>query len=75
MTNEVSVREEIEVAPVELPPVVPNWDELSVKADEMAMTIDKHLDYEGVYQCIVMTPSGLCPRQRAELSADLVGRQ
>ncbi|MDZ7587340.1 MAG: hypothetical protein U0946_06300 [Patescibacteria group bacterium] len=65
------VREDIRVKPVELPPVVPNWEELVAESDEMARTIDSHLGYEAAYQKREMPPVGLCPDQRCELTSDL----
>jgi hypothetical protein len=70
-------REEIN-NPVDLPeadglplPVVPNWDDLAAKAVEMAKIIDRHLDYESIYQGHDLNPAGLCPQQRVNLVSDL----
>lgn len=52
-------------------PVVPNWDELVTKAGEMAKVIDRHLDYESIYQGHDLNPAGLCPQQRVNLVSDL----
>jgi len=56
----------------ELPlPVVPDWDTLVAKSNEMAKVIDRHLDYESIYQCHDLNPIGLCPQQRVNLVSDL----
>ena len=78
------MREPIGIAPeevdrlIELPdtddlplPVVPDWDNLVSKADEMAKVIDRHLDYESIYQGHDLNPAGLCPQQRVNLVSDL----
>ncbi|MHB1191108.1 MAG: hypothetical protein ACYC08_09755 [Armatimonadota bacterium] len=64
--------------PVELPdteelplPVVPDWDTLVSKAGEMTKVIDRHLDYESIYQGHDLNPAGLCPQQRVNLVSDL----
>jgi hypothetical protein len=70
-------REEIN-SPVELPdadslplPVVPDWDTLVTKSKEMAKVIDRHLDYESIYQGHDLNPAGLCPQQTVNLISDL----
>jgi len=56
----------------ELPlPVVPDWDSLVSKSNEMAKIIDRHLDYESIYQGHDLNPAGLCPQQRVNLVSDL----
>lgn len=56
----------------ELPlPVVPDWDTLVAKSNEMAKVIDRHLDYESIYQGHDLNPAGLCPQQRVNLVSDL----
>lgn len=56
----------------ELPlPVVPDWDTLVRKANEMAKVIDRHLDYESIYQGHDLNPAGLCPQQRVNMVSDL----
>jgi len=56
----------------ELPlPVVPDWDSLVSKSNEMAKIIDRHLDYEYIYQGHDLNPAGLCPQQRVNLVSDL----
>ncbi|MCL6629147.1 MAG: hypothetical protein K6U00_06070 [Armatimonadetes bacterium] len=56
----------------ELPlPVVPDWDSLVAKSDEMARIIDRHLDYESIYQGHDLNPAGLCPQQRVNMVSDL----
>jgi hypothetical protein len=56
----------------ELPlPVVPDWDTLVAKSSEMAKVIDRHLDYESIYQGHDLEPAGLCPQQRVNLVSDL----
>lgn len=56
----------------ELPlPVVPDWDSLVAKANEMAKIIDRHLDYESIYQGHDLDPAGLCPQQRVNMVSDL----
>ncbi len=56
----------------ELPlPVVPDWDNLVSKANEMTKVIDRHLDYESIYQGHDLNPAGLCPQQRVNLVSDL----
>lgn len=56
----------------ELPlPVVPDWDKLASKANEMAKIVDRHLDYESIYQGHDLNPAGLCPQQRVNLVSDL----
>lgn len=56
----------------ELPlPVVPDWDNLVAKSNEMAKVIDRHLDYESIYQGHDLNPAGLCPQQRVNLVSDL----
>jgi len=56
----------------ELPlPVVPDWDNLVSKASEMTKVIDRHLDYESIYQGHDLNPAGLCPQQRVNLVSDL----
>ena len=56
----------------ELPlPVVPDWDRLLSKADEMVEVIDRHLDYESIYQGHDLNPAGLCPQQRVNMVSDL----
>lgn len=56
----------------ELPlPVVPDWDTLVAKSNEMAKVIDRHLDYESIYQGHDLNPIGLCPQQRVNLVSDL----
>lgn len=51
--------------------VVPDWDELVTKSNEMAKVIDRHLDYESIYQGHDLNPAGLCPQQRVNLVSDL----
>ena len=56
----------------ELPlPVVPDWDAFVSKSKEMAKVIDRHLDYESIYQGHDLNPAGLCPQQRVNLVSDL----
>lgn len=56
----------------ELPlPVVPDWDTLVAKSSELAKVIDRHLDYESIYQGHDLNPAGLCPQQRVNLVSDL----
>ncbi|MDI6829400.1 MAG: hypothetical protein QME62_13035 [Armatimonadota bacterium] len=56
----------------ELPlPVVPDWDSLVSKANDMAKVIDRHLDYESIYQGHDLNPTSLCPQQRVNLVSDL----
>lgn len=56
----------------ELPlPVVPDWDGLVCRADEMVKVIDRHLEYESIYQGHELNPAGLCPQQRVNLVSDL----
>jgi len=56
----------------ELPlPVVPDWDNLVSKSNEMAKVVDRHLDYESIYQGHDLNPAGLCPQQRVSLVSDL----
>lgn len=56
----------------ELPlPVVPDWDIFVTKASEMVKVIDRHLDYESIYQGHDLNPAGLCPQQRVNLVSDL----
>jgi hypothetical protein len=56
----------------ELPlPVVPDWDALVSKSTEVAKVIDRHLDYESIYQGHDLNPAGLCPQQRVNLVSDL----
>ncbi|HUV04828.1 MAG TPA: hypothetical protein VMX94_06945 [Armatimonadota bacterium] len=56
----------------ELPlPVVPDWDILVSKSNEVARIIDRHLDYESIYQGHELNPAGLCPQQRVNLVSDL----
>ena len=56
----------------ELPlPVVPDWDVLVAKSREMAKVIDRHLDYESIYQGHDLSPAGLCPQQRVNMVSDL----
>lgn len=52
-------------------PVVPDWDSLVEKANEVARVIDRHLDYESTYQGHDLDPQGLCPLQRVNLVSDL----
>ena len=78
------MRERIGISPreiqrvVELPdtdelplPVVPDWDTLVSRAAEMAKVVDRHLDYESIYQGHDLNPAGLCPQQRVNLVSDL----
>lgn len=78
------MRERIGISPqeidrmVELPdtdelplPVVPDWDTLVSRSSEMAKVIDRHLDYESIYQGHDLNPAGLCPQQRVNLVSDL----
>jgi len=78
------MRERICIAPqevgrlIELPdtdelplPVVPDWDSLVSKSSEMAKVIDRHLDYESIYQGHDLNPAGFCPQQRVNLVSDL----
>lgn len=78
------MRERIGISPqeidrmVELPdtdelplPVVPDWDTLVSKSSEMAKIIDRHLDYESIYQGHDLNPAGLCPQQRVNMVSDL----
>lgn len=51
--------------------VVPDWDNLVTKASEMAKVIDRHLDYESIYQGHDLNPAGLCPQQRVNMVSDL----
>jgi len=51
--------------------VVPDWDALVAKANDMAKVIDRHLDYESTYQGHEMNPRELCPLQRVNLVSDL----
>lgn len=56
----------------ELPlPVVPDWDNLVSKSNDMVKVIDRHLDYESIYQGHDLNPAGLCPQQRVNLVSDL----
>ena len=56
----------------ELPlPVVPDWDDLVSKAEDLTKVIDRHLDYESIYQGHDLNPAGLCPQQRVNLVSDL----
>lgn len=56
----------------ELPlPVVPDWDVLVAKSVEITKVIDRHLDYESIYQGHDLSPAGLCPQQRVNMVADL----
>lgn len=56
----------------ELPlPVVPDWDNLVNKSTEMMKVIDRHLDYESIYQGHDLNPAGLCPQQRVNMVSDL----
>ncbi|MCL6518907.1 MAG: hypothetical protein QHH26_04675 [Armatimonadota bacterium] len=56
----------------ELPlPVVSDWDSLVSKANDMAKVIDRHLDYESIYQGHDLNPASLCPQQRVNLVSDL----
>ena len=56
----------------ELPlPVVPDWDTLVSRSSEMAKVIDRHLDYESIYQGHDLSPGELCPQQRVNLVSDL----
>ena len=56
----------------ELPlPVVPDWDKLVSKASDTVRVIDRHLDYESIYQGHDLNPAGLCPQQRVNLVSDL----
>ena len=41
------------------------------KSNEMAKVIDRHLDYESIYQGHDLNPAGLCPQQRVNLVSDL----
>ena len=52
-------------------PVVPDWDVLVERSSEMARVIDRHLDYESIYQGRDLDPVGLCPQQRVNLVSDL----
>jgi hypothetical protein len=52
-------------------PVVPDWDNLVTKASEVAKVVDRHLDYESIYQGHDLNPAGLCPQQRVNLVSDL----
>lgn len=52
-------------------PVVPDWDTLVSKSAEMAKVIDRHLDYESIYQGHELNAIGLCPQQRINLVSDL----
>ncbi|MHB0999424.1 MAG: hypothetical protein ACYC27_09280 [Armatimonadota bacterium] len=78
------MRERISISPqevdrlIELPdtdelplPVVPDWDLLVSKSAEMAKVIDRHLDYESIYQGHDLNPAGLCPQQRVNMVSDL----
>lgn len=78
------MRERIGISPqeidrmIELPdtddlplPVVPDWDVLVERSNEMAKVIDRHLDYESIYQGHDLEPLGLCPQQRVNLVSDL----
>ena len=80
----MQMRERIGISPqeidrlVELPdtdelplPVVPDWDTLVSKASEMVKVVDRHLDYESIYQGHDLSPAGLCPQQRVNLVSDL----
>jgi hypothetical protein len=87
MTRErraIPMRERIGISPqeinklIELPdtdelplPVVPDWDSLVSKANEMVKVIDRHLDYESIYQGHDLNPAGLCPQQRVNKVSDL----
>ena len=51
--------------------VVPDWDDMVTKSNEMAKVIDRHLDYEAIYQGHDLNPAGLCPQQRVNLVSDL----
>ena len=51
--------------------VVPDWDDMVTKSNEMAKVIDRHLDYESIYQGHDLNPAGLCPQQRVNLVSDL----
>ena len=56
----------------ELPlPVVPDWDTLVSKSRELSKIIDRHLDYETIYQGHDLNPQGLCPQQRVNMVSDL----
>jgi len=51
--------------------VVPDWDNMVTKSNEMAKVIDRHLDYESIYQGHDLNPAGLCPQQRVNMVSDL----
>ena len=51
--------------------VVPDWDDMVTTSNEMAKVIDRHLDYESIYQGHDLNPAGLCPQQRVNLVSDL----
>ena len=56
----------------ELPlPVVPDWDSLVSKSNDMVKVVDRHLDYESIYQGHDLNPAGLCPQQRVNMVSDL----
>lgn len=52
-------------------PVVPDWDKLVSKANEMVKVIDRHLDYESIYQAQDLMPTRLCRVQKVNLASDL----
>ena len=62
-----------EIAPESLleMPVVPEWDQMVQRADEMACLVDQHLEYESALQGRDMTVETLCPEQKTSLVSDL----
>lgn len=61
--------EKVEELPI---PVSSDWDEQVDKANAVAATIDKHLDYERKHQGKGLTPIRLCPEQRVNMVSDAI---
>ncbi len=78
MRERISISKEEVAKSVDMPdidelplPVVADWDALVARADAMMKVIDRHLDYESIYQGHDLNPAGLCPQQRVNLISDI----
>lgn len=50
--------------------VVPEWEALVAQSSELTQVIDRHLDYESIYQRWSLSPSELCRKKKANLISD-----
>lgn len=77
LIEEVKTETRPAVEPAEYPlPIVPGWDDLVKQGAQVAKLIDRHLDYEERGRRLLpnerLTPIGLCPEQRVNMTTDIL---